>query len=46
MLQSLYNNEITWKHLKAPGLFASGKLMKPLDKFKFKFKFNSEPAAL
>lgn len=42
MLQSLYDNEIMWKHLRVPGLFSSGKLMKPLDKL----KFDSEPTAL
>lgn len=42
MLQSLYDKEITWKHLRAPGLAASGKSMKPLEKF----EFNSKPTTL
>lgn len=44
MLQSLYENEIMWKHLKAPALVASGISMKPLEKFEF--EFNSKPAVL
>lgn len=33
-----------WKHLRAPCLIASGKSMKPLEKFKF--RFNSKLAVL
>lgn len=33
-----------WKHLRAPGLIASGKSINPLEKFKF--RFNSKLAVL